>query len=490
MFDSCYNSFMRKSRGLALVSSMFLAMTVLFMVTVMFATQRMDFRATQLSGEKLARQYQARAACAEVVIDMTRSSQWQQHVNGDPILMGYKPEVSVYVTTDGLYSHLIHLRAVCDGEEAFRVLRDGSQADAMLYTTAADERTNEVSFYSMSRKETRSMGRENPWTPLVAPPSVVYDANGLLTPVRLAPTKNYVADFRGNFYSIASGDEGFALYQYRGGDGWDRLPARPSVNFSTNGSTQLNSKHVGTDNEFVIADAHKDGNALCFVENIPVGPGLPNGASYIQTYDTEEKTWSVQDLPPQSVVGGDGRYQVKDIALGDSGQAFLLTKPTRSAPSQVMSLNDGVWAPVNLPKENYYAPDGSRVQTNQTMTADSITVDSHGDLLVSSPTSSARWYAVSKLKSGQWSMALDHPNQMSDLTMRNFEESYGFQSISVDSGDLITAGNKVSASLGRGDLGWSTLSAPWGTSLGSMTSRVGGGIRAESGSPYVTTAEY
>lgn len=491
MKDPCYNSPMRKPRGLALVSSMFLAMTVLFMVTVMFATQKMDFQATALSGEKLARQYQARAACAETVVAMTQNSDWEQYLDAEPLVLDeYDPPVSVFIKSDPQYYHLIHVRAVCNGEESLRVLRDGSQAESMIFTSAASDSTGEKSFYKMARRETRSSGRQTPWNSLVPPPSMVYGADGSLTRTTADTTQNYAADFRGRFYSIVSGVDGFALYEHSGGDGWTRLPARPAVSFHANGSRQLHSKYVAADNSHVLVDAHKDGTGLYFVENVPQGAGLPNGAALLQKYDTEQKTWSVQDLPPQSILGGDGRYQVKDLALGSQERIYLLTEPTSSSPSQILSYSDGNWTVVPAPKENYFTPDGQRVQTNQSMTVESLTVDTHNNLLASSPTSLSRWYTVSKLEGNRWTMALDDPNAMSDLTVRNLAGSPGFKPISVDSGDLLIVGNRGEIAMGRVDLGFTQSVLPLFTSIMSHSSRVGGGIQAEPNSSYVTTAEY
>lgn len=481
------------TRGFALLASMLLAMSVLMMVTIMLKTSKSEFEATKLNGEQMARYYVAKAACAEMVVMMGESSDWGVHLNGEPLVLEhYDPPVTITLQSNVEHFHLIQVKADCLGETAIRVVRNRAEGEALLFTVG--ESSGARRFYRTARREGRTPGGggDSSWRPMAPPPAVVFDSTGTLVPFSGDTSSNYAADFKGHFYSALSDSDGFAVYSYAGSGGWERLPGRPAVGFTITGATTLSSNYLGTSGQPLLFDASKDGTALLFVENVEPQTGMAEGSAYLQKYDFENQAWSVQELPRDYTLSPDGHYQIEEIAAGSDGRTYLRTKATASQPSRILALDgDGNGSLLPTPNRKFYAPTGNLIDESGALEMESLAVDPDNNLLISSPTEFADWYAVSKYdQSGPgWRMGLDTADTMTPLRHRNYASQPGFEGLTVDSSNYVVVGDQAQSDQGNVDIGFSEVDdLPDGVT--SDRSKIGGGLAAQRQAGYLTTAEY
>lgn len=488
MENPCYTLAMRRNRGLALIASMLLAMSVLLIVTVMFATMKTEFQVSRLSGEQLSRYYMAKAATAEVVVKMGQTTSWQAHLNGTPMTMsGYDPPVEVYLQNDLTTPNLIHIRADCQGQQAYRVVRDASRSDAMVFLGASDT-AGQTNFFRMARRHTGKNNESDLWKSMLPPPPTVFAADGTLTAFSGDVVESYAADFQGKFYSVLSGPEGFAMYSSAGSTGWERLPPRPEARFAPTGTTLPGGSYSGS-TETPVFDAAKDGTSVWFVENVAPGAGLPEGASYIQKYDPIQKTWSLEDVPRQYALSPDGHFQVDQVALGDNGEAFLLTKPTAGQQARILGLDTaGNWGLIDAPPANYLDRAGQVVRGAGTLEVESIAVGPSNELFVTAPTGMPDWYAAPSFDGVNWGMGIDSEG-LSVYRDRNFANQPRFRGISTDSAGDVVVGSQARSMQGTALNGFQKV-PDLPPSVVDSTSKVGGGLRALPNSGYSTTAEY
>ena len=483
---------------MAIIASLLLAMSVLVIVTVMFKTMQSELQATKLNGSQLRRHYLAKAALADVVIGMGENTDWMSLTYADPIVLdSYGTPVHITYRLDPYNASVYHVKAECEGESAYRVVRAKADGEGLVFAArSADPGAN---FYRMARQlnARRQEGGpedgdgESPWRPISPPPPEVYSAGGTVVPFAGSTTRDYTADYKGNFYSALSGPQGFAVYKYAGSGGWERLPTRPAARYTAAGAVPDSGAYTNPGDEPILFAASKDGKNLSFVENVPPEAGYPNGASYLQTLNLKDETWTIDNLPKIFTLSSNGTYQVDDIAVGDTGHAFLLTKPTTDHPfSRILSQNAGTWNLIDSPATDYYSPSGSLLASSGPMPVESLAVDVNNHLLVTSPTAFPEWYAVSRLQPSGWEMGTDTPDLFNNLTHRDFQSSSGFASISADSIDSIVVGSPTSTMQGRPDTGFNDIYKLPGRIVVNGGSRIGGGLRALKGTGYRTTAEY
>lgn len=466
---------------------MLLAMTVLLIVTVMFATMKGEFQVTKLNGEQLARYYVAKAASAEMVVLMAQNNTWRSHLDGAPVQMtGYDPPVEVLLRTDLHNDQLIHIKADCMGETAFRVVRNGGNSDAMLFT-AGTTPEGTTQFYRRARRESTRNDGSGGWKPVIPPPAVVYRSDGSLGPYGGDVVASYTADFQGNFYSVHSSSEGFAAYSFAGSAGWERLPPRPQAQFSTTGTTIPGGNYSGT--SAPLFDAAKDGSALWFVENVDPAAGMTEGAAYIQKYDLTQKAWTVEDLPKQYALSSDGHFQVADVAVGDSGHTYLLTKPTAQEPARILGHVDGTWQLLDGPPESYYDRGGGLVQGTGTLPVESLTINADNELYVTAATPVQDWFAAPAYSAGQWDMGVERDGFRAELVTRDYAAEPDFEALTTDSSGWMVAGDRDQAFHGPLESPFSELATLPIGHVGGKT-KTGGGFKALPQVRYATTAEY
>ena len=510
----CYIRSMRiRSRGLALVASLLMVMSVFFMVTVMVANMRVELTATKLDGKAVQDRYKARAACAEVSLLMAESTgvKWESYTSANPYrLDGYDPPVLVWFTKDSRTDGLLHMHAQCEGEFSVRVFHRMAVAEAQIFS-ALISADGGMRLHSLAmsdgwfRGDLGEVPTDNafsPWDPIANPPGFVYDAGGALVEFNGGPAKRYVADMRGGLYATLGSSQGFGLYKYAGGQAWTRMPARPALSFSpvTGSLAETGSSYrSGVDGETPVWDVARDGGKIWFAENVAASPAAPSGGSYLQAYDTIDQQWQSVTIPPLSLGGGGAqRFAIKDVAAGEEGQVFVLTEATASLPSRVVRYRDGRWSVLPLPPRHYYLADNVTCVTEDgSLPVESIAVGIDNTLFACGPARPGL-SAVSRYTTS-WGLGLERDSRGADLASRDFSSTNGYRPMSVDASGRVVLGRQslkaVGANVVRGSRDnrnyqiLPNLMEKAGPGE-SVWSNIGGGLQGTSTSIFRVTAEY
>lgn len=513
MGEMCYSRAMRKRRGVALISSLLVVMSVYLMVTVMVANMQVELRATRLDGKAVQDRYKARAACAEMslLLSNSRGMNWTNYTRDHPYRpAGYDPPVLVWFSTDPRTSSLLHMHVQCGQEFSIKVFRKSGIAEAQIFSAlVAPDGGMRLHSLAMSDVTTRTTTGEqagdnafSPWTPIVNPPALIYDSGGELIDTAGGPANRYVADMRGGLYATLSSEQGFGLYKYAGGQAWNRMPARPAMSFSpvTGSLTPTGSSYLGSQARTPVWDVGRDGGKVWFAENVDSSPAAPSGASYLQAYDTSIQEWQSLAVPALPVGPGPAqRFRIKDVAAGEEGQVFLLTEPTATRPARVVRFRDGAWSVLPEPPRRYFLADNATL-VNQpgTLPIESIAVGTDNTLFACGP-AGPDLYTVSSY-SASWDLGLERGNRSALLPSRNFSAAGGYRPMSVDAAGKVimgsqSAANNPSAAVVRGNRDERVYTAlpsllekanPGET----VWSNIGGGVQGTTTSTFRATAEF
>ena len=519
MVKICYTQAMKGRRGIALVSSLLVVMSVYLMVTVMVANMQMQFTATKLDSKSVQDRYKARAACAEFSTRLAARNglNWLQYTKANPYLpSGYSPPVKVWFLSDPRTANLLHMYAQCGEEISVRVFHRAGVAEAQIFSALVGPNGMRLHSFALADITGRTQiagdeepGPQNeaysPWNELGSPPGFIFSAGGDLVPYDGGMANRYVADMRGGLFAVMSTDQGFGAYKYAGGQAWNRLPVRPRMDFvpATGSISAAGSSYVGDQSETPVWDVARDGASLWFAENVEASSSAPSGASFLQVLDIEDGQWGTLAIPPLALVRGQPeRFAVKDVAAGEDGQIFLLTEPTTRSPrSRVVKYDGDRWTVLPEPPRRYFQLDaqGNPFYVSQAgvLPVESIAVGTSNELFASSP-ASPNVYAVSRYAESGWGLGLESPNLPAALPSRNFSSAGEYRPLSIDAAGKVILGDQSATENGvvRGSRNRDDPYTPLPSLMEKaqpgerIWSNIGGGLAGTSTNIYKATAEY